>query len=510
MDQSVIIFSSLVAGSRVGGGVSAAVLARAGFAPEHVPTVVFGRHPGLGAPGGGPVPDAVFSSALDGLLAHGAHKRANAILTGYFTSAEQVRAAAAFIHAAKAANPDILVLVDPICGDGVADGSADGLYVKRETAEAIAARLIPLADLVTPNAFELAFLTGGAITDIASAARTASRLGRPVLVTSVPDGPDRLAVMLADGEASCFAVVDRLEGVPHGTGDLLAALALVASLKGETGQVLCDHVTRTCERVIRASLAAGSHDLLLGAQESQDSVAPGQTQWVLGLDGCKSGWVGVLLDASGEAEPRLQLFPAITDALNVPENPAIIAIDIPIGFEETPSGAGRECERLVRKILKGRASSVFSSPLRAALAGNSHVEASALNKAAGNKGITIQCYGLFAKLREVDAAITPDMSGRVFETHPEAGFAVLKGAPTSHKKKTAEGRAERMALLVRNGIPAPLLEPHSFRKKDCAPDDVLDAAMCAVSARRILADEAMSLPADPPLDARGLPMRIVL
>jgi len=233
-------------------------------------------------------------------------------------------------------------------------------------------------------------------------------------------------------------------------------------------------------------------------------------EWVLGLDGCKAGWVGVLLDTSGQAEPALRLFPTITEALNAPENPAVIAIDIPIGFEASPSGSGRECERLARKILKGRASSIFSSPLRAALAGESHVQAIALNRAAGGPGLSAQSFALFKKLREVDAAIRPDMSTRVYETHPEAGFAVLSGAPMAHNKKTLEGRAERLALLARHGLPADLLDPHPFRKKDCAPDDVLDAAMCALTALRVVRGEAMSLPAEPQRDARGLPMRIVL
>lgn len=206
----------------------------------------------------------------------------------------------------------------------------------------------------------------------------------------------------------------------------------------------------------------------------------------------------------------MRLFPTIHDALNAPEIPAIITIDMPIGFEDTPSGPGRECERLARKILKGRASSVLSSPLRAALTATTHAEAIALNRAARGPGLSAQSFALFKKLREVDAAISPAMSARVFETHPEAGFAVLNGAPMAHNKKTLEGRAERLALLVQHGLPAHLLDPNPFRKKDCAPDDMVDAAMCAVSARRILAGEAMCLPAEPPCDARGLPMRIVL
>lgn len=233
-------------------------------------------------------------------------------------------------------------------------------------------------------------------------------------------------------------------------------------------------------------------------------------QWVLGLDGCKSGWVGLLLDIGRRTEPRLRLFPALSDALNAPEKPAIIAIDIPIGFEDTPSGPGRACERQVRKLLKSRASSVFSSPLRAALTATTHAEAIALNRAAGGPGLSAQSFALFKKLREVDAALTPDMSARVFETHPEAGFALLSGSPMAHNKKTAEGRAERLALLARYAIPASIVDPHPYPKTRCAPDDVLDAAMCALTARRIAHGEAMSLPPDPPVDARGLPMRIVL
>lgn len=232
--------------------------------------------------------------------------------------------------------------------------------------------------------------------------------------------------------------------------------------------------------------------------------------WVMGLDGCKAGWVGVLLDTAGRAMPRVRLFASLSEALDAPGNPAIITIDMPIGFEAAPSGAGRECERLARKILKGRASSVFSSPLRAALAATSHSEAMALNRAAGGPGLSAQSFNLFAKMREADALMTPALCDHVFETHPETGFAVLAGAAMTHNKKTAQGRAERLAVLERAGITRQALDPHPFAKKDCAPDDVLDAAMCALSALRILRGEAVSLPADPPRDARGLPMRIVL
>ncbi len=263
MDRSVIILSSLVAGSRVGGGVSAHVLSRVGFIPAHVPTVIFGRHPGLGAPGGGAVSDQVFQSALDALLATPAAKDCAAILTGYFATPGQVEAASRFITALRAQSPDLFVLVDPICGDGVPDGSADGLYIRRDTADALKARLVPLASLLTPNAFELAFLAGRPVGGREGAVAACQALGRPVIATSVPAGDHRLAVVAVDGKHVSSADVPRLEGVPHGTGDLLAAEALVAKLSGMGFDALAAHLAGGCDRVIRATLVAGADDLLV-------------------------------------------------------------------------------------------------------------------------------------------------------------------------------------------------------------------------------------------------------
>lgn len=265
MDRTVIILSSLVAGSRVGGGVSAHVLSRAGLTPAHVPTVIFGRHPGLGAPGGGPVSGELFESALDALLETPAARTCVAILTGYFASPEQVEAAGRFIARLRERVPGVFVLVDPICGDGVPDGSADGLYIRPDTAQALKALLVPLADCLTPNAFELAFLAGRPVSGPEGAVAASSALGKPVIATSVPAGPGRLAIVSVDGDAVVTSEVERLEGVPHGTGDLLAAEALTARLQGMAFEQMAGHLAQTCDRVIRATLTAGAEDLIMQA-----------------------------------------------------------------------------------------------------------------------------------------------------------------------------------------------------------------------------------------------------
>lgn len=515
-DDPVILITSLVAGSRVGGAVALSVLARLGVTAEPVPTVIFGRHPGHGAPGGGPVPDAILEGALEGLRAHGHHRRARAILTGYFASPAQVDSAARFIEAARAVNPDLFVLVDPICGDGTPDASADGLYVSAAVAAAVRTRLLPLADLITPNAYELSWLTGRAIEGAADAAEAARSLEVPALVTSVPGTPGALGVVAVDASGTWIVETGRLERVPHGTGDLFAALALAERLNGGDLKSMARAATQRTRAAIRATVKGGARDLVLAASETGDLEAVTLKRlgakgpaWVMGLDGCPGGWVGVLIDLNGIEAPRMALYSTIRDALEADERAHVIGVDMPIGFEDAPSGkAGRACEREARKRLGPRRSSVFASPLRPALEAKSYREALERNRAAGGPGLSKQCWNIVAKMAEIDAVMTPQLEGCLHEVHPELSFATLAGAPMTHPKRTGEGRAERLAVLDAHGLPRDLFDPHPFRRRQVAPDDLLDAAACALSAVRIAGGRAVCLPEDPPRDSTGLRMAI--
>jgi predicted RNase H-like nuclease len=151
---------------------------------------------------------------------------------------------------------------------------------------------------------------------------------------------------------------------------------------------------------------------------------------------------------------------------------------------------------------------VFSSPLRAALSTQTYPDAMAANRAAGGPGLSKQAWNLFPKLREVDAVMGPDLEGVVFESHPELIFTAINGAPAVHPKRTPEGRAERLALLQAHGLTRAVFEPHPFARKTCAPDDLVDAGLCALTARRIAAGVNLQLPAEPPRDGRGLRMAI--
>jgi pyridoxine kinase len=179
--------------------------------------VLFGRHPGLGAPGGAAVPQEILEGVIEGVAASGALAHVDAMIAGYFASPDQVAAGARLIDALRAARPSAWIVVDPIMGD-----EETGLYVREETAEAIAYDLVPRADLLAPNAWELARLSGRPVNDAASALAAARGMERPVLASSVPAAED-IGVLYASADSNLLALHRRAAAAPRGAGDLLTA-----------------------------------------------------------------------------------------------------------------------------------------------------------------------------------------------------------------------------------------------------------------------------------------------
>lgn len=252
---SALIISSYVASSRVGGFVQALAMSAQGVEPTLIPTVMFGRHPGLGPPGGGAVGPDTFSGVLTGAEVNGA-LQADLILTGYFSLAAQVEAAADAIVRACAAPVKPIVLVDPILGD-----EETGLYVKPEVEEAVKSRLLPLADILTPNLWELKRLTGLDAVDAEGAAAAARTLSRPVLVSSIPCGPDQIGVLYVDGPVAWIASHAKAVTAPRGTGDLMTALFAAGLIQNLPPQSALARAVGGVADAVEASLAAGLTDL---------------------------------------------------------------------------------------------------------------------------------------------------------------------------------------------------------------------------------------------------------
>jgi pyridoxine kinase len=225
----ILILSSYVAASPVGGAAQVMALAGVEARAILVPTVLYGRHPGLGAPGGGAVETAVFAGMLDGIEASGAFETLDAVITGYFANPEQVAAAGRAIDAIRRIRPDLLVVVDPIMGD-----TGKGLYVAPAVAQAQAEILVPRASLLAPNAWELQRLTACVIADPPSALAAAREAGGQVLVSSVPVGRN-VGVLWTDGDQAWLASHRLAPRAANGTGDLLTALFTAALLEGAPG-----------------------------------------------------------------------------------------------------------------------------------------------------------------------------------------------------------------------------------------------------------------------------------
>ncbi|HEX5005958.1 MAG TPA: bifunctional hydroxymethylpyrimidine kinase/phosphomethylpyrimidine kinase, partial [Hyphomonadaceae bacterium] len=221
----VLVISSYVAASRVGGGIAPYVLAPMKVDPVHIPTCLFGRHPGWGPPGGTAVEADVMAKMLEGAEANGIYSLVDAVVTGHFSRPDQVAVAAEAIDRIRAAPrrkahhtaPEKpVIIVDPIMGD-----EGPGLYIKPETATALLADLVPRADLLAPNLWEFARLTGtdtSALRSPEDVARIAQARGGRWLISSVPS-PAGIGVLQVDGDAALLAETVRVAGkVPNGAG----------------------------------------------------------------------------------------------------------------------------------------------------------------------------------------------------------------------------------------------------------------------------------------------------
>ncbi|MES1930895.1 hypothetical protein SADO_16668 [Salinisphaera dokdonensis CL-ES53] len=221
-----------------------------------------------------------------------------------------------------------------------------------------------------------------------------------------------------------------------------------------------------------------------------------------GIDGCPGGWIavthkGAFVDRDlGDLLDRL--------------GPEVVAIDMPIGLAEDGS---RACDQAARALLSGRrATSVFPTPVRAALAGRNHGEASAINAEYCGKRLSAQTYHLLPKIREVDGLLrrTEHWHTRVFETHPEVSFMALNGGEAlAEPKRSATGQSRRRDLIAAHfGRDAFANARILVSKQDAADDDLADAFACLFTAERIATERHVTLPETPDTDAAGLPMRI--
>jgi len=266
--STVLSVQSRVAYGHVGNAASVFALQRLGVEAWALDTVAFSNHTGHGQWRGSVVPAAEIAALFEGIAALGILPQIDAVLSGYLGDAATGPVLLDIVEQVRAANPEALFCVDPVIGD-VETGS----YVTDGIAEFFRDRALALADIATPNHFELEYLTGSRVTSLAEAASAAAGLRARgpgiVLVTSLDAAPDRIT-MLASGPDGAWAVeTPRLPIVLNGCGDVTAALFLAHLLRGA---ILPDALALTASAifaVIDATLRQGRYELALVAAQDE-------------------------------------------------------------------------------------------------------------------------------------------------------------------------------------------------------------------------------------------------
>jgi pyridoxine kinase len=226
--MNVLSFQSRVVYGYVGNAMAVPVLQRLGHDAWPIDTTALSNHLAYPTHSGRFLPPEEVAAMVDGLAQLRLFARLDAVLSGFLGEAAAVAADAA--DRLHAENPRAIYCLDPVMGE-----RRGGLYVQPATAEAIAALLLPRADLVLPNAFELDYLAGKTcrdLPDILALAESLRRRARPdavVIATGIEreDRPkDQIEVVAVAANGTWLGAAPRLPVEVFGGGDLFSALFL--------------------------------------------------------------------------------------------------------------------------------------------------------------------------------------------------------------------------------------------------------------------------------------------
>lgn len=261
--SAVLVVSSLVARGAIGARGAVFALERLGLATWLVPTVWMPWHPGHGRSTRIATDPEPLAAALAEIAESPTAAEIGTVVTGYFTDPAQIEATARLVERLRLVTPGLRLVVDPVIGDGHA------LYVPQAVAEALRDRLLPLADVATPNVFEAGWLTGLPVASTAEAITAARALPVPtVAVTSAPAMMTRaIATLLVTADAATQFEHPKIDGAAHGTGDLLTALLAGRLALGQPLEPAVTRAVTSVFEVVARSARAGADELLLAAEQ---------------------------------------------------------------------------------------------------------------------------------------------------------------------------------------------------------------------------------------------------
>ncbi len=263
---AILSLQSHVAYGHVGNSAAMFPLQRLGREVLAIHTVQFSSHAGYPGFRGRAFDAGLIDDLLAGLDAIGALANCEALLTGYIGKPEIGAAALRALGALRRARPDAVYACDPVIGD-----EGRGVYTAPGVAEFFRDSALPQADIVTPNAFELGWLTG---VENAKRAISALRARGPkvALVTSMrlEDTPaDALDVVVADDHGCWRVRTKKLPIAVNGAGDLMSALFLAHWLETRSAPAALASAASSVYAVVAATAALNKRELALIAAQDE-------------------------------------------------------------------------------------------------------------------------------------------------------------------------------------------------------------------------------------------------
>lgn len=277
--KNILSIQSAVAYGHVGNSAAVFPLQRIGHEVWPVYTVNFSNHTGYGSWKGPMIPAEDVREVIAGIDDRGALKDVDVVLSGYLGGDDIAEVVVDAVRTIKEQNPSAVYACDPVMGN-----AKSGCHVSENIPPLLRGRVVPVADIITPNQFELGYLTGKEATDLAStvdAIEAAKAMGpSTVLVTSGerPEQPEDAVEMIAADEHGMWIVqTPRLPFKRNGSGDV--ACALFTGHYTETGDA-ADALAKTASSVfdlLEATYEDDAPELLV--VESQEAYAHPRMQF---------------------------------------------------------------------------------------------------------------------------------------------------------------------------------------------------------------------------------------
>jgi pyridoxine kinase len=263
--MNILSIQSHVAYGHVGNSAAVFPLQRIGVEVWSVPTVLFSNHTGYGAWRGRVLSGTAIRMLVRGIEERDVLSECDGVLSGYLGSPDTAEAVIDAVARVKRANPAAQYCCDPVIGD-----AESGVFVRPGVPQLIKERMLPIADTITPNQFELGYLAKrdtASMAEVAAAIDALHALGpRVVFVTSLAldDTPDdALDLVVSDGSGRWRLRLPRLPVAANGAGDVVAALFFAHHLGAHSAAEAMARAASALFGVLSRTAEAGASEMLL-------------------------------------------------------------------------------------------------------------------------------------------------------------------------------------------------------------------------------------------------------